>query len=555
MALADYLSLLGPAFFIIAVVIIVWKLMEWSQRRAAVVPGYEREFEKRYFPKEEHFREQAEMIQRALEKRKAREAPEEAALMREAREVEVLEEYETILTSAEEDLAVSVRQTIASERAAEDKEAALLSAMVGYGNEIERALSQMGSMEAIDSAGRRYVIGLMRAIANACLEIAKTEYQANVGRMRFISSLIKDVEVMMDVVSRAKRLSKDATRLDRRLGKKLGAGIIEKVKAVLTIKRAKLRALQASLMAARAAKNEPLIEQLSVQIAELKQEIGMIENELYRLTSMQAQLAAALKQVGKVLADIKKILAVIAGAEKQVTAREKAILQFESAFTSGLEKLEAAARSFGVAIAQLEKEAIQVAEEAPITATTGVGGVFTEMLNLQTSTLRFHTEGTRPFIETLQNVLRDAEPLNPLMQGLHAAFQDVSRAFDALSAAAAKIIGAIPSNEERAYAALESSIEAMAVREAPAHATAMQVALNALQISKSETEKLITTITNINQRTLSTEKQVLGELSRALNAIVTNKVRVNKEFETQAAQFTSQIASAQKTLAAARKAA
>ncbi len=537
----------------------VWFVMRHVWKKAETVTSGERAIEQRYFPQETEFRRGAEAIERSIEAKERGKAPDVAMLAKEEREVETIEEYEDIIVAAEKDLSVKIQLEVAAEKSAIEKEQAMVSALVGYGNSMEQQLQSMGSMQVIDTAGRRAVLNTVQNMSLTCNQIFINERDINKTRLQFVVDLAEDVDAVKDVTNHARTLSKGASQIGKILSRGLGNSIITVVSVVLQAKRAKLGALYTAMWAAKASKNKGLVEQIKIQIDKLKEGIARLKGELNTLKAMRAQLKGPINEVRKVLGDIRSILNTLVSAEKNAVRHEKKIISFQKNFQQSMRKLEVAVASFAASVNVLAKEQGGIAEEVPIKATTGVGGMFTEIFNLQDTALKLNSDGALPFTDDMLAVLRDSMPLGPLMQGLHAGFQKINAGFQSLVSAASSIEGVAARlatlADEAKMLKLQSSVESVAVNQEQARARMTQEAMGALQASRSAIESNIVQITTGQRALQNSQSQLLSELTRSLSAITMNKARVDTEFQRNANQFTSQMAQAQQKVEQARKAA
>jgi len=537
----------------------VWFGMRYAWRKAETVTAGERAIEQRYFPQEVEFRRGAEAAERSIESKERKSAPDVAELAKEERVIETIEEYEDVIVATEKDLSVKIQQEVAAEKEAIQKEQAMVSALVGYGSSIEQQLQRMGSLQVIDTAGRRAVLNVIQGMSQICNQIFVNEQEINKKRLQFVVDLSEDVDAIKDVTGHAKRLSRGASQIGRTLSRGLGNSIITVVYAVLQAKKAKLVTLRAALLAAKSSKNKTLAEQIKVQIDELKVALSKLQGQLVTLKAMRAQLKGPINEVQRVLVDIRSILRTLISSEKKAVKHEKKIISFQKNFQQSMKKLEAAVASFTASVNQLASEQGGVAEEVPIKATTGVGGIFTEIFNLQDTALKLNSDAALPFTDDMLAVLRDSMPLTPLMQGLHAGFQKINAGFQSLIGAASAIEGVAVRlatfAEEARMLKLQANVENVAVSQEQARSRMTQDALNALQASRGAIEANIIQISTGQRMLQNSQSQLLSELTRSLNMITANKGRVDVEFQRQAAQFGSQMAQAQQRVEQARKAA
>jgi hypothetical protein len=254
-----------------------------------------------------------------------------------------------------------------------------------------------------------------------------------------------------------------------------------------------------------------------------------------------------------VLVRVRQTLKAVLAAEKKVVVHEKLIGKFEGAFPKNIQKLDDSASAFAGSVAKLSKEEVGIAEQVPVEATTGVGGVFTQLLSLQKNAFDFHQKGTLPFVNDMTEVLRNTEPLAPLMKGLHSGFQRVHVAFMQMKSAAASITSTSLTDEREANQ-LSSSVENVAMKEEADRLKLTQDAMRALQTSRNQTEEVIAVLSRVTETTKNSERKLLDELTRALHAIVNNKTRLDAKFQKHAQQFSTEIGKAQGALEQARRA-
>ena len=541
-------------FLVVLVAIACFGLMsrfQWS--RAQTVPAAAGSLLKKYFPEEYGVRETMKAAERVIEAEEKAVAPEEAAFAKEEQEVETLEEFADVISAAEEDVSKKITETIFSEKYHEEKEQALIGALAGYGRSIEEVLSKMESMDVVDQAGRRHVLQLVQSMSQTCQQIVGNEKALNQDRFNLVNTLANDVEVMNVIIKRSKRLEKGIEQIESSLERNLGEWTIARVKDEISKKLAKLKDLERDAAAARKSKNADTAAAIEAQIAALKTIIEQHQNQLQTMNNLLAQIKFAMADVKTNLSNISSCISTLNNAEAKVKSHAAILTKFLSSFNDEIKKLESAAGLFVGAVSKLSEEGeTAVAEEVPITATKGIGDIFTEVLNLQDISLNLHNKGTKPFIEDMISVLQSTAPLNALMKSLHSSFANISRAFISLQTAALTVISNIHKYDQTTFDRMQAGLKQASLKEENERNRIAIQALASLNQSLASVNTEINALSGAKQSTLTFEKQLLGEMTRALNAIVSKKAQIDATFQTQAKQAMCQMSQAQAELQKAR---
>ncbi len=547
-----YFALLGFMSFILfgnmaaflGIMLIVgcyWFYARHAWAKAEKLTGEEQNLAKKFFPELMAKLEAAEQAEKGAKKKGDEEA--EEAKMGET--VVETEKMETALVAAETDLAMEIKSVSESTQIASEKEKALIKALIDYSENAEKSLANMGSMTLIDAAGKTVVLSYVQGAAGVCRQLAQTVNENNQKNIRKAINFNRDISMIKDVTAHAKKLSTGIQEIEKKLEKGLGAACINDAVAILNEKNLELRRAQQDYSTA----DDTAKSAVEQQVKALTLESSQLNDNIKNLREMQKTLSSAIQAVNSTISEIKKNIENILTAEKSIESTRKS-------FDSNLDKMNpdalvTASGKFNARVSELSAEGVSAAEKVCVESTSSIGEIFSEFLKLQNGALIFYQDISK-LIDGLITVLQNTSVLETSLSGLHTAFESIDKGYNELKTATKLITGKPSDDDDRTFAELQSDLENVAVKGNRDLLNYTRQALSFLYSSKSFVSN-ITQMTSSNIDYIkSSEKTILNIFTRALNAIVSNKTRVDAEFKNKAAAFTVDISKAREALQTAR---
>jgi len=521
--------------------------------------GSEHTDAKTFFPGQTDTLDKVEGVEKGLEPAVKGDKTEKD-LLNEEEGIGDLDQLKNALDAQSMKFATQLEESKNNEYAGEQKEAAMLTALSGYTSNIDNVLGRMNDVQAMDDAGKQYMLQQIQGIAQVCVQITENQKKLNENRKNTVGKLLnEDITKINDIINKFKQIELSLRKIEQRITSDIGQSLIKKVESHIKDQQKKLDLLAKELSSSKT--SEIARQNIGPAIDALHTEIQTNNTELAKLNSMKEEINNYVKELDKTFVAIRDILQDMDLAKKKINYQAQKNTKFLSNFDKSVVQMDGAAKMLNHNMIELGQQT-EIIEEIPAKAIGNVGTIFDRMIStdpnkfgLQLQMKKFYAEDIIPSIDDINLIIKNGARLDGPISAIQTSIASIQNAYVNLKKAAEAIIGNTPKSMDASnkLSQVTGYVKALVASEAGTRTNMTNQAIGRLDRIKSSLTGEVQKIDVETQNLQNAEKRVIGELSKALTIIVKNKSRVDVKFKQGADAFNQNMAQATQKINEQRK--
>jgi hypothetical protein len=418
---------------------------------------------------------------------------------------------------------------------------------------MDQQLSQMSTRGGLDEAGKRYLTAYAIQLVNLLGELVKDEKYEDDYRKAMISIIKFMIVVIKDAIIENYKLVKRTLPIERKL-EKVESNQYRAVKSKLKKTRKNYKAALRKLKFSELSKEAKA--DLQAQVAKIKAELDRLNAEKATLDKMHATLQQSLKSLRNVLRRLRSDIRRLLKTRNKIKKQERGMEDFEKGFRDLLTKMSQAHIDFKTRMSALEEEAPEL---IAIKTTEDIGIIYTNLIAIIRKTVEFNREKASPFISKMIDIIESSKGIATTAYYCQYYFIKLTEAFESFDKLAATVVQGGRAQQELFKEVKEEELQEGLTRYVASEGKQTMTKLGGSIGKLKDSQKAIAGHEDFLEKELvdaqAEEKVTLDALGKAMKTLMTNKVRVHKEFLSEAADYSKRLKQTRGAIAGARTAA